>query len=278
VTASARARAHLRANAVGYFACFLALSGTAAALPGTNTVDSGDIANTQVKTRDLAPGAVERSRIATSAVSGAKVLDDAVTGADVDESTVAAGGDVAGPLTGLELAADTVGTGEVDGSLTGADVVESSLVGVNAATLQGRTASDLEIDGLRDSAFTCNPASSTPITCAATGTVSVGNLTPVLVVATGTWRGQGQGLSDSGTCAARRDDAINLFPEVELGQEGDEHADVFSNSSLALATIDTVSAGQHSWQLQCRQNGGDIVFSDLVLSAVPLTGASIPPP
>jgi hypothetical protein len=277
VTASARARAHLRANAVGYVACFLALSGTAAALPGTNTVDSGDIINREVRTVDLSPGAVTASRLADAAVTGPKVLDDALTGADIDESSLVAGGDVAGSLTGLELGANTVGTQEADGSLTGADIVETSLTGVNAATLQGRSASDLEIDALRDSAFTCNPSSATPITCAATGTVSTGNLTPVLVMATGTWRGQ-QSLSDSGTCVVRRDDAINLFPEVELGQEGDEHADVFSNSSLALATIDTVSAGAHSWQLQCRQNGGDIVFSDLVLSAVPLTGASIPPP
>jgi hypothetical protein len=260
VDASSRVRAHLRANIVGYVACFLALSGTAAALPGTSTVDSGDIVNREVRTVDLSPDAVTATRLADSAVSGPAVLDESLTGADVlDES-----------LTGADA---------LNGSLTGADVVESSLSGVNAALLQGRSASDLQIDGLRDSAFTCNPASATPITCAATGTVdTTGNLTPVLVVATGTWRGQGQGLGDSGTCTVRRDDAINLFPEVELGQEGDEHADIFSNSSLAIATIDTVTAGSHSWQLRCAQNGGDIVFSDLVLNAVPLTGATIAPP
>jgi hypothetical protein len=270
VDASSRVRAHLRANIVGYVACFLALSGTAAALPGTNTVDSGDIVNREVRTVDLSPDAVTATRLADSAVSGPAVLDESLTGADVlDES-----------LTGADVLDESLtGADALNGSLTGADVVESSLSGVNAALLQGRSASDLQIDGLRDSAFTCNPASATPITCAATGTVdTTGNLTPVLVVATGTWRGQGQGLGDSGTCTVRRDDAINLFPEVELGQEGDEHADIFSNSSLAIATIDTVTAGSHSWQLRCAQNGGDIVFSDLVLNAVPLTGATIAPP
>jgi hypothetical protein len=44
---------HLRSHVVGYVAIFLALTGTAVALPGKNTVDSGDIRNGQVKPSDL---------------------------------------------------------------------------------------------------------------------------------------------------------------------------------------------------------------------------------
>ncbi len=106
---------HLRANVVGYVALFVALSGTAIALPGKNTVDSGDIKEKTVKTSDLAPKAVKESRLAPDAVSSvgrrrrfahgrrssrptrsaarsvdesSLFNDDSLTGADVDESTL----------------------------------------------------------------------------------------------------------------------------------------------------------------------------------------------
>jgi hypothetical protein len=76
---SAGVREHLRSNVVGYVALFLVVAGGAAsALPGRNTIDSGDIKRGQVKTSDLATGAV----------GSAKVADDALTGADVDESSL----------------------------------------------------------------------------------------------------------------------------------------------------------------------------------------------
>jgi hypothetical protein len=96
---SKRIRTHLRSNVVGYIALFcFAMSGTAAALPGTNTVDSGDIINGQVKTGDLGANAVSSAKIAdaqvqtpdlaASAVGGDKVLDNGITGSDVAENTL----------------------------------------------------------------------------------------------------------------------------------------------------------------------------------------------
>jgi hypothetical protein len=61
------------AMAVAFVALLAALSGTAIALPGTNSVDSGDIKNRQVKGQD----------IARNAVTGAKVKNGALAGADV---------------------------------------------------------------------------------------------------------------------------------------------------------------------------------------------------
>src|SRR5688500_861979 len=64
---------------IAVLALFLAVGGaTAIALPGTNTVNSGDIRNGQVKTRDLA----------ANAVSGAKVKLDTLTGDDISESSL----------------------------------------------------------------------------------------------------------------------------------------------------------------------------------------------
>lgn len=47
-----RAGTHLRQHSIAYVALFVALSGTALALPGRNTVDSGDIRPNAVKGKD----------------------------------------------------------------------------------------------------------------------------------------------------------------------------------------------------------------------------------
>src|SRR5436190_3824374 len=96
---SSRIREHVRHNVWGMVAVFIALTGTAAALPGRNSVDSGDIKNANVRAADLAPNSVDST----------KVLDDSLTGADVNESSLnlpaapsslppsgAAGGDLTG--------------------------------------------------------------------------------------------------------------------------------------------------------------------------------------
>ena len=76
---SARVREHFRSNVVGYIAIFLfAVGGTATALQGRNTVDSGDIRNKQVK----------RADIGRNAVNGSRVARDSLGGADVKESTL----------------------------------------------------------------------------------------------------------------------------------------------------------------------------------------------
>lgn len=56
----------------------LLTAGTAQSLSGTNTVDSGDIIDGQVKYIDLKDGSV----------AGKKILDNSVTGTDINESTL----------------------------------------------------------------------------------------------------------------------------------------------------------------------------------------------
>jgi hypothetical protein len=74
------------------------LSGTAVALPGKNTVDSGDLKKNSVKAPDIARnavtgpkirnGAVTRRQIRNGTVNGQKVRDDSLTGTDLNESTL----------------------------------------------------------------------------------------------------------------------------------------------------------------------------------------------
>jgi hypothetical protein len=63
---------HLRRNAIAVTALFVALGGTAAALPGTNTVESDDIRDGAVSSAKLAQGAVKTQKLADNAVTGAK--------------------------------------------------------------------------------------------------------------------------------------------------------------------------------------------------------------
>src|SRR5688572_31909075 len=86
---AARVTEHIRGNVVGYVALFaFAIGGVAEALPGKNTIDSGDIRRGQVRAGDLRNGAVTNPKLADSAVNGPKVAPDSLTGADVDESSL----------------------------------------------------------------------------------------------------------------------------------------------------------------------------------------------
>jgi hypothetical protein len=118
------------AMAVAFVALLAALSGTAVALPGKNTVDSGD----------LKTGAVKNADLGRNAVTGLKVKNGSLTGSDVRNNSLT-GNDVRG-LKGGDVN---------DDSLTGADVNESSLGKVpsaaNADTVGGKSASSFESGG-----------------------------------------------------------------------------------------------------------------------------------
>jgi hypothetical protein len=74
------------AMAVAFVALLAALSGTAVALPGKNTVDSADIKNGQVKGKDVARNAITGAKIANSSVTGADVRDGSLTPSDFSGS------------------------------------------------------------------------------------------------------------------------------------------------------------------------------------------------
>ena len=57
--------------------------GVANALPGKNTVDSGDIINGQVKRADIAGGAVNGAKVANGSLTGADIADGTVRAADL---------------------------------------------------------------------------------------------------------------------------------------------------------------------------------------------------
>jgi hypothetical protein len=76
------------AMAVAFVALLAALSGTAIALPGTNSVDSGDIKNSAVKTKDIKNNDVRSGDVRNSTLKGADVKNNSLTGLDINESSL----------------------------------------------------------------------------------------------------------------------------------------------------------------------------------------------
>ena len=73
---------------VAFMALLLALGGTAVALPGNNTVTSGDIKRGAVGTSDIKNNSVRTQDIRNSTVRGKDVRNNTLTGADIRESTL----------------------------------------------------------------------------------------------------------------------------------------------------------------------------------------------
>ncbi len=111
---SGRIRSHLRSNVVGYLALFFALSGTAAALDGHNTVFDDDIV--------------------AEAVKSGEVADDTLISADVRDDTVDTGGLAAvdlrpGSVAGSEIRTDAVDADELqDDAVSAGEIVDGGLL------------------------------------------------------------------------------------------------------------------------------------------------------
>ena len=84
------------ATVIAFIALLVALSGTAVALPGRNTVDSGDIKNRVIRNQDLRDNAVTGAKVRGNSLTGSDVRslgggdvnDNALTGNDIDEASL----------------------------------------------------------------------------------------------------------------------------------------------------------------------------------------------
>src|SRR5919112_3597058 len=77
------------AMAVAFVALLAALSGTAIALPGKNTIDKNDLRKNAVRGKNIVKNAVTGKKVKNSSLTGADAKNDSLTGSDVNESTLA---------------------------------------------------------------------------------------------------------------------------------------------------------------------------------------------
>ena len=114
---------------VAFVALLAALSGTAVALPGINTVDSGDIKNSTIRSKDIRNNNVRSGDIRNNSIRSGDVRNSTLRGIDVRNESLT-GADIRG-LTGADVN---------DDSLTGADVNEGTLAKVPSAAIADSTA------------------------------------------------------------------------------------------------------------------------------------------
>jgi len=76
-------------HAIGYatVAC-LCIAGTAQALPGENTVDSGDIIDGEVRRPDIAASSVASSKVLDESLTYADIAPDSIYGKQISESSL----------------------------------------------------------------------------------------------------------------------------------------------------------------------------------------------
>ena len=124
------------AMAVAFVALLAALSGTAVALPGSNTVDSGDLRRGAVKNADIARAAVTGSKIRNDAITGSKIQNGTITGAKLANDTV----------TGALINESTLGTvprAERANTAGTAEHANTASTAENANTVGGHAANSL---------------------------------------------------------------------------------------------------------------------------------------
>jgi hypothetical protein len=137
-------RTHLRSNVVGYLALFVAMSGTAVALPATNTVFSDDIVNGQVTTRDISD---------TNGVRSADVRDDDKNGGglaaiDLASNSVGSSEIATDGVGGEEIATDGVGASEIATDGVGGEEIAPDVVGASEIAPQSVTSSEIGADAV----------------------------------------------------------------------------------------------------------------------------------
>jgi hypothetical protein len=136
---SERIRRHLQSHVVGYLALFVALSGTALALPGKKQVKPDDLANGAVKGKAIAAGAVSTAKVRDDAITAPKLSPGAVTSAVLGGSAVGTAALADSSVTSAKLANDSVlrekiAQGEINGGKLANGAVNSSKV-ANATLL-----------------------------------------------------------------------------------------------------------------------------------------------
>jgi hypothetical protein len=123
-TKTRRLRRPRLGTVLGGLALFVALQGTAFALPGMNSVNSGDIVDAQVRAADIHAGAVKASELATTWITGLGVN---IPPGGTDQVTAAC------PVGAQAIAAGF----NWDVSNAGVNITSMEITGLNEVTVVG---------------------------------------------------------------------------------------------------------------------------------------------
>ena len=165
----------MRSNIVGYVALFVALSGTAVALPATNTVFSDDIVNGEVRSKDISDtngvrsadvrdddrsggglaaidldrNSAGRSEIATDGVASPEIAADGVGSPEIKPDAVRQPEIAADGVGSPEIKPDAVGRSEIAADGVGSPEIKPDAVGGSEIAANGVGSADIATDAVR---------------------------------------------------------------------------------------------------------------------------------
>ncbi len=161
------------AMAVAFIALIATLSGTAIALPGRNSVDSGDLRRGSVKTAKIANGAVTNPKVRNRTLTGAKLRNGTLTGNKVRADTLT-GANINESTLGQVPSANTANTANTANSANTANTANS------AGSVAGRTPFLVKLSAGQSQTIATHGAVSIVAECLSAG----GNDTVRLIAAT----------------------------------------------------------------------------------------------
>jgi len=216
---------------IAMLALFLAVGGaTAIALPGTNSVDSGDIRNGQVKTKDLR----------NNSVSSAKVKPDTLNGGDINESSLS-----------------TVPSAN---NANNADSANQADQATNAGTVDGDDADDLRTS----SAFNSNAsviALTSTLTTYATANITIEDAQRI--IATGSVELTGAESDERAQCLITIDGSSSLGYETTFDDIGTSN-----ETTVAVTHAVTRNPGTYNAALRCDELTGSVVKDDAAIAVI----------
>ncbi len=108
--------------------------------------------------------------------------------------------------------------------------------------------------------------------CASTGTITLPASGRVLLVGTSNWDNDEAAAPNAGDCRLTAD-GNQVGPTVALGEQTTTHT-IGHAGSVALTTVTGVlSAGNHTFALECSEDEPEVFFEDSMISAVLLGGS-----
>jgi hypothetical protein len=108
-------------------------------------------------------------------------------------------------------------------------------------------------------------------TCASTGSINLPTSGHVLLVASAEWDNDEDAAPNSGDCRLSVD-GNQVGPDVTFGENTETHT-IGEGGSVALNTVTgPVSAGGHTFSLDCSENQADVFIEEAMISAVLLGG------
>ncbi len=173
---SARLRAHIRSNVIGYVAIFLfAVGGTASATHpgGANTISSGDIIDDEVFTDDVADdtvagGGLGHPDLRVGSVRAPEIANGEVTTSEVLDDTEAGGG-----LGALDLAANAVGISEIADNAVESSEIADNAVGSSEIIISAVASGEIATDGVTASEVAPNAIDADEIEDASVGSAEI---------------------------------------------------------------------------------------------------------